>query len=61
MSKKKQKAVITGKCRFCEKPLTDMHFCHGCKAHICDDCDTNIDRGWGAHIPEDHRLDEDEL
>lgn len=56
---KKRKAK-TGTCHFCSKEVTSMDFCHGCHVHICESCDTNPDRGWGQHTPDDHRLDEDE-
>jgi hypothetical protein len=56
MSKDKKK---TGKCHFCKKALGADHYCHGCHVFICDECNTNIDRGWGTHTPEDHKLDED--
>ena len=53
-----QTAPKGGKCHFCSKAVGDDCYCHGCHVHVCDECDTNIDRAWGGHSPDDHRADD---
>jgi hypothetical protein len=48
-----------GKCHFCEKVVDKDNWCFGCHVFVCDECDTNIDRGWGAHLPEDHQASDE--
>lgn len=42
MTTKKKKQVDTPKCTHCNKDTDKEHFCYGCKAHVCDDCEV----GW---------------
>jgi len=46
------------KCANCQQPSTEDYFCHGCKLHICDACETDpCNVPWGPHTIDDHHLD----
>lgn len=44
-------------CFNCGAECTDDHYCHGCRAHICNACSVNPDASGIGHAPEDHLSD----
>lgn len=47
-------------CALCKKDCSSEAFCFGCKAHICDACDTAFDPPCGPHDPRDHQESDDD-
>lgn len=60
MTKKKLAKPLTGKCFNCGKAVTEDDFCFGCKAYVCEECNTNgLNVPWGGHDKSAHTEDAD--